>query len=183
MEYEIKFQISNTSQLEERIKRLGAKFIAEVYQVDYYFNHPERDFSKTDEALRVRVEDGNVILTYKGPRKQVGVKAREEIEVKVDNAESLLKILERLGFRPFIVIRKKRKIYQIDDIKILIDNVESLGSFVEIEYITSLEDRELALKKIEELTSKLGFSLENGITKTYLELLINKFKGLKDRVI
>ena len=49
-------------------------------ETDRYFNAPDRDFARTDEALRLRQAGRLNILTYKGPKLDALSKTRSEIE-------------------------------------------------------------------------------------------------------
>lgn len=108
-EIEIKAKIEED--LSNKIIENNGVFLREVFQEDIYFNHPCRDFKESDEALRLRKEGNNFILTFKGRREEGKIKKREEIEAKVE--ESIIEILERLGFKKVCIIRKKRKNFYI----------------------------------------------------------------------
>ena len=150
---------------------MGAVFIAEVSEKDTYFNHPNRDFAATDEALRIRVADEQSFLTYKGRKIDAKSKTREEIEVVVSDADSANLILLRLGFKPVAEVSKIRKRYKIDKFEICLDDVEGVGTFVEVETkgdnIGELGDKALAI--LEKL------NLRNTERKSYLELLLETF--------
>ena len=67
--------------LEARLASLGASWHGVSEQVDRYFNHPSRDFTVTDEALRLRSTPAGVAVTWKGPRLDTTAKTRREIEL------------------------------------------------------------------------------------------------------
>ncbi len=156
-EIEIKAKIEED--LSNKIIENNGIFLREVFQEDIYFNHPCRDFKETDEALRLRREENNFILTFKGRREEGKIKKREEIETKVE--ESIIEILERLGFKKVCIIRKKRKEFSLGNLKIFIDDVENLGKFIEIE---GNEEEIFNIMKI------LG--IKEYTEKTYLELIM-----------
>ncbi len=166
MEVEVKFRAGGD--IEERVKGI-AEFVCERVERDLYFTSPFRDFRKTDEALRVRVDDEGVKLTYKGPRVDRETKTREEIEVRVGGYEEIVEILERLGFKPYMEVVKRRRMYRIGDVLICVDDVEGLGRFVEIE--KKSEKLEDAKKEVMEIAKKLGLNPEDSIRETYLEML------------
>ncbi len=169
MEVEIKAKIEDVEKIEEKIKNLNAHLVKEVVEEDIYFNHPCRDFSDTDEALRIR---NDKTLTYKGRKVDIDTKSREEITAKICNIENTIKILEKLGFHKAGEVRKRRKYYKIGKITISIDYVENLGNFIEIECIGDYEDCKEAV---------IGFSrilkLKNLIRSSYLEMLIENQSG------
>ena len=79
-EVELKFSLLGST-IEPRLVALSARFREAIDQVDRYFSHPCRDFSKTDEALRLRKVGGHVAITWKGPRIDTATKTRREIEL------------------------------------------------------------------------------------------------------
>jgi len=81
MQYEVeqKFPVSDMPALQERLIALGATIGETQVEVDLYFGHPARDFSKTDEALRIRRIGAKNCITYKGPKIDITTKTRCEI--------------------------------------------------------------------------------------------------------
>ncbi|MBD3260273.1 MAG: class IV adenylate cyclase, partial [Candidatus Altiarchaeales archaeon] len=118
---------------------LGAKFREEYLQEDVYFAHPCRDFLESGEALRIRCVDGEFFLTYKGPRLDVDTKSRQEIEFPA--SAQLFEVLKKLGFREAGCVVKKRRTYKLGDLLFCLDDVEGLGSYLEVES-NKLEDKQ-----------------------------------------
>lgn len=169
IEIEVKAYAKNLEQVENKIKKLNAKFIESISEKDIYFSHPLKNFGKSDEALRVRIAD-KTFLTYKGKKLDRETKTREEFEVKVSNAETMIEILKRLEFKLVRVVEKQRKIYSLNNFKICLDKVKNLGSFVEIE--AKEKNIEKGKKDIFKLMKKLN--LKKTERMSYLELLIEK---------
>lgn len=61
--------------------------------------------------------------------------AAEELELTVDNAKLLKKILRLLHFKPEFVIDKQRETYALGRVTVVLDNVRGLGTFIEVEII------------------------------------------------
>ncbi len=175
-EVEVKYRVPNHDAIRDRLKALNARFLEHTEETDIYLNSPLRDFSKTDEALRVRIYgDGTVVLTYKGPRIGNVGKTREELSVTVNDLDSLLEILRRLDFREAAKVVKKRDIYNYGNFTIYLDTVEDLGSFIEVE--TMVNDKELingATEEVLQLGDKLGLKREWIEKRTYLELVLER---------
>ncbi len=164
LEVEVKGKIKDLKEFENTLKNIGAKFLKEEIQEDVYFNHPCRDFEKTDEALRIRKINNEVFLTYKGKRIDKETKTREEIEIKCD--EKISEILTKLGFNAVATVKKIRREYEFENLHICVDNVEHLGNFVEIES-KELKDR----NKIFEILNLFGIKKDEIIKKSYLEMI------------
>jgi len=168
MEVEAKFIYKEG--VEEKLREI-AEPVIEKFEHDTYFNHPCKDFEKTDEAVRIRRDVEGVAITYKGPKVDLETKSREEVKVKVDSFEDALDLLRKLGFRPVMEVRKFRKIYRLKGAIVCIDEVEGVGKFVEIEIESgSIRDKET----IFDVAKLLGYSREESITRSYLEMILQK---------
>jgi adenylate cyclase class 2 len=152
----------------DKILAMGAVLKGTEHHHDIYFNSPTRDFRRTDEALRIRIKEEGARLTYKGPKLDSRTKSRLELTVEVEDPSAMEKILAELGFRPSGEVRKRRTKYSLDEITFALDDVEGLGSFLEIEAPAEgnwADKQERVLK----ILQRLGQG--ESIRKSYLELL------------
>ena len=178
-EVEVKFSVSSLDKLEDLLIEKGSILVDIVSQRDHYFNHPSRDFKETDEAVRIR-EDGDLcFLTYKGPKLDSKSKSRVEEEVEVTNFDKTKNILINLGFRKVLAVIKERRVYQLQGFFICLDNVESLGTFVEIEKEVENENDMIKTRdEIFALANELALNPQKtNIRTSYLELLLEKKNG------
>jgi adenylate cyclase class 2 len=154
------------------------KFMRKEMHEDIYFQHPCRDFSKTDEALRIRIKRFNghfeSFLTYKGPKVDNESKTRKEIEVVISDIDAYIDLLRSLGFRDVLtVIKIREKYYAEKGVTISLDEVEGLGKFIEIEKLVRDEKSiEKEVKKLKNILKSLG--VKKFERKSYLELLLEK---------
>ncbi len=165
----------NKGALEEKLVEIGARRVGEEFQEDVYFNAPHRDFAQTDEALRIRkVTDESsekIFITYKGAKMDEVSKTRKEVEVGVEDSYKVADIFKSLSFRPVATVRKNRTIYTLKDLVITLDEVQKVGSFVEIEKeIEEGEDTKEALDEIFATYSKIGIN-DGFERRSYLELM------------
>ena len=180
LEVEVKAHVSDFKPIKDRLSEIGARKDKFEHQEDVYFNSPHKDFTQTDEALRIREipheNDTEIILTYKGAKLDDKSKTRREIEVKINDKENTASILENLGFKAVQTVKKDRIIYLLQDYIITLDKVYDVGKFVEIEKdVKEGEDYQEILNKIFEICQDLG--IENGFERrSYLELLELKKK-------
>lgn len=177
-EVEQKFPVEDLTDIEDRLVLAGATFAAPVVQVDRYLAHPSRDFAETDEAIRIRqVGDANFI-TYKGPRIDTTTKTRKEIELPLhdgaEHAEQWTTLLGALGFSPVATVCKRRRhariAWQDAEVEVALDQVEDLGTFVELELSADEEELDTAKAKLQSLADELGLS--GSEQQSYLELLL-----------
>ncbi|OYV07799.1 MAG: adenylate cyclase, class 2 [Methanosaeta sp. ASP1-2] len=162
-----------------RIASLGAALQAVENHHDLYFNSPLRDFKRSDEALRIRIKEEGARLTYKGPKLDRTTKSRLEWTVKIDDPGQMEQILSALGFVLSAQVKKRRTKYSYEEVTVAWDEVEGLGSFVEVE-AAGEGDYEEQRQKVLSVLSRLG--LHESITSSYLELLDEKRRGLMNHV-
>jgi adenylate cyclase class 2 len=178
MEAECKYRIADVDFTRTAILALPATWVGREEHRDIYLRHPSRNFRETDEALRIRVVDGHPWITYKGPRMAGPIKVRPEIELPLvsNTVEDWLKIWGNLGFTIALTVCKSREIYRLDhnsrSIALMLDSVESLGEFVEIERIvTTPAEMELAQQDIQEVSQRLQLSQIE--PRSYLGMLLS----------
>lgn len=180
LEVEMKFRVAEFSSLAARLAQWGARQTASRQDIDHYFNAPDRDFARTDEALRLRRIDNANFVTYKGPKIDAQTKTRTEIEVPLadgdDVAQAFIRLLTSLGYRPTAVVSKRRQIWGLHrqglSLEVCLDEVDSLGRFLELEIMAPLEQLEDARRLVLELAAELG--LTGSERRSYLELLLEK---------
>ena len=177
-EVEMKFPVADMATLEGRLTGLGASIAAAQPEVDMYFSHPGRDFAQTDEALRIRRKGPANFITYKGPKIDAATKTRREIDLGLppgeETAQAWTGLLDAMGFAVVgEVCKLRRKTYldwQGHCVELSLDDVERLGTFVELELIVKPEGIEAAKACIASLAGALG--LEGTERRSYLELLM-----------
>jgi adenylate cyclase class 2 len=169
IEVEVKARAEKDTQ--EKIKALGAKLLKVENHHDLYFNSPLRDFKVSDEALRIRIKEEGARLTYKGPKLDQETKSRLEWTVKIDDPVQMEQILLALGFELSAEVCKRRTKYSFGDIVIALDEVEGLGSFLEVE---AVGDIGWETQRTKVLSVLAGLGLGRSIRSSYLELLEEK---------
>ncbi len=181
IEVEMKFAVGDGAKLARALDALGVRWLGSVRQQDHYFNHPCRDFAQSDEALRLRCQGEQVVLTYKGPKLDPQTKTRVEIEVPLAaEGESALQqaqgLLQALGFRPVAVVSKHRRRgeleYQGQRVQVAWDQVDRLGEFLELEIACSEGQAPEARQLVWELARELPSG--ESIRESYLELLLKE---------
>lgn len=180
LEVEMKFTAADHALIRRKLAEWGARPGAVHDEADHYFNAPDRDFARTDEALRLRrIGDANFV-TYKGPKRDAETKTRTEIEVPLGEgqrvAEDFSRVLVCLGYRPVAVVRKRRQIHRVEreghHLEVCLDEVENLGAFVELE-IQAPEERLAAAKAVLQRAAA-ELQLTRSERRSYLELLLTK---------
>ena len=188
-EVEMKFSVADPRALEQRLGSLGAKWHDPIDQVDRYFNHPCRDFARTDEALRLRHDGDGVVITWKGPRIDAATKTRREIELPLamrlpkggdaaapaaSTIAEWTELLEAIGFRPVATVAKRRRPARVHwqrvEVDVALDSVAGVGEYLELELQASEAEVPQARACLESLARELGCG--NSERRSYLELLL-----------
>jgi len=144
---EIKARCADPSFVRNYLIDHSADFKGIDEQTDTYFN-------VSDGRLKLR--EGNIEknLIFYNRNDQAGPKSSHFHLVKIEDAKELKEVLEKsCGVK--MIVRKKREIYYIDNVKFHIDQVPELGSFIEIE-----AGNIFANKTKEELSAQCNFYLK-----------------------
>lgn len=181
IEVEIKLPLFRRSITERALTDCGFKPGDLVKESDFYFTSDFHDFMKTDEALRIRTCDNlttrqtRSYLTYKGAKLDNISSTRKELETCIEDAQTGREILISLGYKKLYPVTKLRQYYHKDNITACVDQVEGLGSFLELEVLVEQpEKKESALQSIEALLFEMGSSLKETTRKSYLSMLLLK---------
>jgi adenylate cyclase, class 2 len=178
LEVEMKFPVTQpVDVLLAHLTRLGFRASEKRQESDRYYNAPDRNFAQTDEALRIRQIGNECLLTYKGPKRGATGKVRKEHEVDLSegSARMMHQILLDLRYQPSIEVKKERTIYKHPaqkDIEVSWDEVEGLGTYVELELLVPECDQAEALGCLQSLAQSMGLPSEE--RRSYLELLLAK---------
>jgi adenylate cyclase class 2 len=175
-EVELKLRADHDS-LQEQLTEVGAERVDSRRQVDTYYDAPHRSFAETDEALRIRREepangDGVTKLTYKGPLVETASKTREEHETAVNDDDALQGVLAGLGFAPAATVEKTRVYYDFEGYTLVLDTVDGLGEFVEIEREVPEAEVAAARREAIDRLEQLGLDPDDQIRTSYLGLLL-----------
>lgn len=126
---EIKARCSDPQRVRTILNDCSAEFVGVDHQVDTYF--------RTDRG-RLKLRQGNIensLIYYDRPDTS-GPKRADVALYRTDGpgGSQLHEVLTK-AMDVAVVVDKQREIYFIDNVKFHIDQVEGLGSFVEIEAI------------------------------------------------
>jgi adenylate cyclase, class 2 len=133
LEREIKLRFSSAAEAREAIALAGATVVrGRRLQEDCLLDTADERLRGQRSVLRVRMEQGRSLLTYKGPVQPSPWKLREECETMVSDGETMLYVLERLGFTVWFRYQKYREEFGAIDAIIALDETP-IGIFVEVE--------------------------------------------------
>jgi len=124
---EIKAHCSDHQAIRDILNRRNARYVGEDHQVDTYFNVA---------TGRLKLREGtieNSLIYYQRPN-SAGPKRSDVLLYRVAPDPSLREVLAAsLGIK--VVVDKRREIFFDENVKIHLDRVQGLGTFLEIEAI------------------------------------------------
>lgn len=178
-EIEIKLKVCDARLVRRRLRELGFTLsVPRHLEQNVMFDFPDHRLQRSGSALRLRVARDQATLTLKESlRGKSRFKAREEIETAVGGAQEIRSILEKLGIVATARYSKRRTEYSVQKWRrgrapVLVFDETAAGNFIELEGPPSWIDR---------IAASLGYSPEDYITTSYLELLHVAAPSLKRR--
>ena len=133
LEIEVKFFLADMEIVRHQLQKAGARSTGRVFETNLCFDNPSHDLLRNKSLLRLR-RDGRTTLTYKAQPAGTDseFKVIEEREVAVSDFETMLGILQGLGFHQEQVYEKYRETFTLGSAKICMDSMP-FGDFLEIE--------------------------------------------------
>ncbi len=145
-EIEIKLRVTDLAIIASRLEAMGCALSSPITQKDINFIHKddERWFEPTIRGFvypRLRIQEGKpLIFTIKKPLKNESDCIEHELHI--DDTEELRGMMELLGYKEGMTVQKTRRKCSFQDYTITLDQVEKLGSFIEIERLVVDGDAE-----------------------------------------
>ena len=174
---EVKVRCKKPEVIRNILNQHNADFKGTDHQIDTYFKVPKG---------RLKLREGNIenSLIYYQRKDREGPKESDVMLFHPHKNSSLKETLSQ-ALEILIIIKKKREIYFINNIKFHIDKVENLGSFIEIEAIDNdgkIGQKELH-KQCEQYMKLFKVKEEDLINCSYSDLLLNKEIEIKEGTI
>lgn len=169
--YEFKARVSNLKEKEQKLLSLNPIFIGEDTQCDTYF--------KVTRG-RLKLREGNIenALIFYERQNVAGAKISEVLLYEHRPDDDLKTILEKVhGIK--VVINKKRRIYFLQNVKFHFDEVEGLGTFIEVEAIdkTGSAAIENIRAQCDEYALFFDITDRDYVSQSYSDLLLEQASG------
>jgi len=133
LEREVKLRFGSVEEARDAVTSAGAAPLrCRRLQEDALLDDEAETLRKRRCVLRVRVESGRSLVTFKGPVQVSPMKLREEIETVIGDGETMLRCFEQLGYGVWFRYQKYREEYALSDVIVAIDETP-VGVFVEVE--------------------------------------------------
>lgn len=172
IEMEIKAFVNNKADVENRVKKLGCEWQDEGEQIDTIYLKDEID--KTSAPIfRIRESKSKYFLTLKILEENVNT--ANELETQILDKHVFAEMICLLGFQFCVKIVKHRKITTYKGYLICLDEVEQLGTFIEIEKLSDNNQNEKEIYNQQKLIlSLLGIEEDMIVNKKYYQMLLTK---------
>lgn len=165
---EIKAKCGNPDKIRKILKSKKADFKGIDHQIDTYF--------KVDKG-RLKLREGNIenFLIHYQREDNEGPKQSDVTLFHAPAGPALKEILSN-GLDVLIVVDKQREIYFIDNVKFHVDEVEGLGSYIEIEAIDNngAIGKDKLFEQCKKYMGLFGILESDLISCSYSDLLLNK---------
>jgi adenylate cyclase class 2 len=176
-------EIEGKFRVRMRAADLRTALIDAGYSMGDWMNQHDRVFAVSQSSVtrpirgtvvaRIRAEEGGHFLTVK--RRRAADLDRDEAETVVSDPEAAEAALELLGLSLVVEVRKLRSQFSWNDREsLVVDDVQGLGVFIEIEVLAQDDgeepERMLALR-VEEVSGAVAMPLE-AVTQGYDRLMV-----------
>lgn len=170
-EVELKARLGHPAEIEARLAQSGT-FERETYKEDVYFRRCGEAGLLPADRYRLRREADKAVVTFKQTIETGGLEVNEEIEFGVDDPHAFFRFADRFGFEPFVVKRKKSRIYRLGRAQVELNQVEHLGHFIELEILCDDEANiPIARAELARHFTQLGLTAADLEPRRYLELI------------
>jgi adenylate cyclase class IV len=162
---EIKARAGDLDAPRRLLQARGARFVGLDRQVDTYFRVPVGRLKLREGAIE------NALIHYR--REDRSGPKHSQVSLYPSTPDSTLKGILGDALGVDVVVDKQREIYFLDNVKVHLDTVSGLGTFVEIEAIDGDGTRPLETLRAqcEELLRAFGIAEEDLLAVSYSDLL------------
>jgi predicted adenylyl cyclase CyaB len=163
---ELKAHLPNPAEAETACKNIDARFQQNIRQTDTYFVVPNGRLK-----LRECTPGNNELIHYR----RADVADTKESEYSIVLVESAIKEQLTQALGQLIVVNKVRALWLWENVRIHLDTVEDLGTFIEFEAVLSDEyDDADGHQKLNRLQNQFNIQPEHVIDGSYSDLMLSK---------
>ena len=133
-EVEVKYRVSDREALHVALKERGIKLGVPIYQDDQAYAPNGWQFGDNKlgvSFLRLRTVNGRHTFTLKQPT--INALSCLEHESEVTDRKQMHQAIMQMGFYPTVRVAKTRQNAEFDGISLCVDDLEGVGTFLELE--------------------------------------------------
>ena len=164
----------------DKLKRF--EYVQEDFTEDIYYIDPLRNTllpqdSRLNASFRLRNRGNQSYITFKKDhfQKEKWLYS-DELETGIGNFVIAQQILGQLGFEKLVVLKNLKRVYIYQSYEIVLEKVEELGVFLEVELKEQIKESEVMKKKAEilEFINWLSLSISSELNCGKPELFLRR---------
>ncbi len=178
-EVEIKIKVNDFNDIKKKFEDLGCIFSEAIEQSDMVYipnSEPGVPVPPGTNVLRIRKQKGKTLFTLKQGHPGNHL-AKLERELEILDSVQMDDIIKLLGFKEIALVNKKRIKGKIKEFEICLDEVEGLGSYLEMEKMTA-GDPAVAQQEMLDFLSGLDINISAREKMGYDVLIFQKIQKL-----
>lgn len=170
---EFKAELRDVDAARTQCEVIEATRIGYLHQTDTYFRMPDGRLKKRE----ARSSDDRDSAQAPEPTEWIYYHRHDDVSPRLSNYTILTDLQARrrwgvYSLRPWIAVKKVRELWMLENVRIHLDEVEQLGTFVEFEAIISPEHTERQCRQyVAELREEFAPILGEPIAVSYVDLL------------
>jgi predicted adenylyl cyclase CyaB len=169
LNFEFKAYLHDAPHVRATLKRLRARFLGMDHQVDTYFHVP---------AGRLKIREGrieNSLIFYQ--RTDAAHARRSLVEMMLLPRRNSVRAILAGALGVLAVVDKRREIYFAGNVKIHIDRVRGLGTFLEVEAMTRTGDIKKVRAQAVKFQKLFAIPPQDIVAQSYSDLILEKAKA------
>jgi adenylate cyclase class 2 len=160
---EFKAELRDPEAARAQCKVLGGQFIGVMQQTDVYYRMPEGRLKR-----RTCPGEPTEWIEYRRPDRA----AASTSNYAIYSDDQAQRRWGSMSLREWVTVRKSRELWMIDDVRVHLDDVETLGRFLEFEAIIGrIYDEREAYMAVAELRDMFKLVLGESISASYCDLI------------
>jgi adenylate cyclase class 2 len=166
LNFEFKAHLEDEAHVRATLKRLRARFLGTDRQVDTYFQVP---------AGRLKIREGrleNSLIFYQ--RNNEAKARRSHVELMLLPRRNSVRVILAGALGILAVVDKRREIYFVGNVKIHLDRVRGLGTFLEVEAMTRSGDIKKVRAQAVKYQKLFAIPPEHIVPQSYSDLILEK---------
>lgn len=167
---EIKAKCKNLINAREIAEKLKTEYVGTLHQIDTYFTTKEG-------RLKIREINGKEaqLIPYFKEYSTGPMKSSYSV-LPVSDPQNVKNIFNKI-LGTVTVVDKKREVFLIDNVRVHLDEVKNLGTFIEFEAVyedKEPDDKDREVKKVSSLMETFKILKEDLLDKSYIDYLLMK---------
>jgi predicted adenylyl cyclase CyaB len=166
LNFEFKARLRDASHVRATLKRLRARFLGTDHQIDTYFHVP---------SGRLKIREGRVensLIFYQ--RTDSARARRSTVEMMLLPRRNSVRAILSHALGVLVVVDKRREIYFVGNVKIHLDRVRGLGTFLEVEAMTRTGDIRKVRAQAVKFQKLFAISGADIVPLSYSDLVLKK---------